>query len=143
MCYKHSIRAITWESNSYLLGHYLGDNSQEFYAHLDYKPIRSLTIGLSYTHADKGNDYPYVRRTTSVTLSQKVLGQVAWKHDEAALHVTYEIWNNLYAVVHLAYNHDRAFDTDLGEAQMWLDRFTPAYLQGENFTATAGMAFGF
>ena len=143
LCYKHSIQALTWASNSYLLGHYLGDNSQEFYAHATYKPVRSLSIELSYTHADKGSDYPYIRRKTHETLSQPVLGNIIWKHDEAALRVTYEIWNNLYAYVLLAYNHDRAFDDGAGTAQDYLDRYTPVYLQGENFTATAGMAFGF
>ena len=143
LCYKHSIEAITWESNSYLLGHYLGANSQEFYAHVTYKPIRSLSIRLSYVHADKGTDYPYVRRSTTQALSQPVLGNIIWKHDEASVRVTYEIWNNLYAVVDLGYNHDRAYDDDYGTAETYLNRYTPVYLHGENFTTTAGMAFGF
>ena len=45
--YKHSIQAITWASNSYNLGHYLGDNSQQFYAYIAYKPIRKVDIKLS------------------------------------------------------------------------------------------------
>ncbi|MGC3977964.1 MAG: hypothetical protein QM751_06865 [Paludibacteraceae bacterium] len=57
--YKHSIDVLTWASNSYNLGNYLGDNSQEMYLSLDYKPIRGLDLSLNYTNAKHGNDYRY------------------------------------------------------------------------------------
>lgn len=55
--YKHSIDAITYASNSYSLGHYLGDNSQEFFASLGYKPIRGLDLNVFYSNAKHGNEY--------------------------------------------------------------------------------------
>jgi len=78
--YKHSIPVLTWASNSYNLGSYLNDNSQEIYLALRYKPIRGLDLGLSYTSAEHGNEYDYLRRdgvADAITkiISQPVLGE--------------------------------------------------------------------
>ena len=149
--YKHSIQAITWASNSYNLGHYLGDNAQQFYAYIGYKPIRKVDIKLSYTKDQKGNDYDYVRRNTKQTLSQPILKDIVWENDLVSLQATYEVFPNAYAVVNLEYNNARGHDVTStpieGEnrldAQGYLDKFTPKFYQGENWTITAGFSIGF
>jgi len=107
--YKHSIPVLTYASNSYNLGHYLGDNAQEIYLSLQYKPIRGLDFKLSYTDAKHGNEYDYVRRGTSNGLtgnvdgiiSQPSLGEIIWSNRTLALHGTYEVINNAYLVSRL------------------------------------------
>ena len=47
-CYTHSIDALTWTTNSFNMGHYLGDNAQSIYAELAYRPIRGMLLKLSY-----------------------------------------------------------------------------------------------
>lgn len=148
---KHSIQAITYTSNSYYLGHYLGDNSQEFFAYLQYKPIRSLDIKLSYTKAQKGKDYDYVRENVREIISQNALDELTFENDIVSLKAVYEIWNNCYAMLNLEYNNARGYDLSsdviVGEnrldSQGYLDKFAPKYYQGENWTITVGLSIGF
>ena len=92
-----------------------------------------------------------MRRNTKKILSQAILKDVVWENDLIALRATYEIWPNAYAVVNLEYNNARGHDITSepieGEvrldAQGYLDRYTPKFYQGENFTLTCGFSIGF
>jgi len=157
--YKHSIPLLTWESNSYNLGHYLGDNAQEIYMALKYKPIRGLDFKLSYFNAQKANDYDYIRRGTSNGLtgsvlniiSQAVLDEIIWKNQTLNLNVCYEIFNNAYAVLQIENSNISAYEpvkaATFGENRMTanqtLNYFTPKFYQGKNTTVTAGFSIGF
>lgn len=157
--YKHSIPLLTWESNSYNLGHYLGDNAQEIYMALKYKPIRGLDFKLSYFNAQKANDYDYIRRGTSNGLtgsvlniiSQAVLDEIIWKNQTLSLNVCYEIFNNAYAILQIENSNISAYEpvkaSTFGENRMTasqaLNYFTPKFYQGKNTTITAGFSIGF
>ena len=155
--YKHSIQQLTWASNNYCLGHYLGDNSQEIFVALNYKPVWALNINLSYTNARKYNDYEYLRRGTSVKsqiskiLEQKPFKEMVWQNDLIALKATYEIFNNAYAVVNFEWNNARGYtpksEAIEGETRLtskgYLDLYTPKFYQGYNITITCGLSFGF
>ncbi|MCE5330551.1 MAG: hypothetical protein LLF95_00240 [Bacteroidales bacterium] len=157
--YKHSIPVLTYASNSYNLGHYLGDNAQEIYLALQYKPIRGLDFKLTYTDAKHGNEYDYVRRGTSNGLtgnvdgiiSQPSLGEIIWSNHTVALHGTYEVTNNTYLVFQAEYINIQAYEptqaVTFGEnrmtAEQTLNYFTPKFLQGQNLTLSAGISFGF
>ena len=152
--YKHSIPVLTWASNGYNLGHYLGDNSQEIYLALRYKPIRGLDLSLSYVDAKHGNEYAYNRTNILEIISQPVLGDITWTNKTIAFNAQYEIFNNAYALVSISKSDIQGYDLTStrieGEAiqtyrtaQKYLDLFTPAYLQGKNTTVTLGFSFGF
>lgn len=155
--YKHSIDVLTWASNSYNLGHYLGDNSQEIYVSLGYKPIRSLELNLNYIQAKHGNDYNYIRRTQNNTnviknvISQPFMNDVIWSNQSIELNALYEIFNNVYARVNIQNSNIQSFDATstaiLGEnrmtAQQVLNKYTPTFLQGKTTTLTFGLNFGF
>lgn len=149
--YKHSIPALTWASNGYNLGSYLGDNSQEIYLAMIYKPIRGLDMSVSYTDAKHGNEYIYDRHEISNIISQPALGEITWSNKTIGFNAQYEVMNNAYAVINVAYSDIRGYNLTsapiAGEvretAQGYLDLFTPAYLQGKNTTVTVGFSFGF
>lgn len=154
--YKHSIDVLTYTSNSYNLGHYLGDNAQEIYLSVGYKPVRGLDLSLNYTNAKHGNEYNYVRRvgTTNVIkniISQPFMNDVIWTNKTVEFNVLYEVLNNVYAVLNIANSniqgHDAISDPITGEvrmtAQETLNYYTPAFLQGKNTTFTLGLSFGF
>jgi len=152
--YKHSIPVITWASNGYNLGHYLGDNSQEIYLALRYKPIRGLDLNLSYVDAKHGNEYAYNRTNILEIISQPVLGDITWTNKTVAFNAQYEIFNNAYALINIAKSDIQGHDLNStrieGEAkqadrtaQKYLNLFTPTYLQGKNTTVTIGFSFGF
>ena len=149
--YKHSIQAITWASNSYNLGHYLGDNAQQFFAFINYKPVKGLNLNLSYTKDQKGNDYEYVRRNTKQILAQPILKDIVWENDIVSFKALYEVWPNAYATVQVDWNNARGYDVDSpaieGENRLdangYLTKFTPSFYQGSNITATCGLNIGF
>ena len=151
--YKHSIPALTWASNGYNLGSYLGDNSREMYLALRYKPIRGLDLNLSYVDAKHGNEYNYVRDGNAINniISQPVLGEITWSYKTIGFNAQYEVVNNAYAVINVTYSGIHGYNLTsipiTGEIretrQGYLDLFTPAYLQGKNTTVTVGFSFGF
>lgn len=157
--YKHSIPVINYESNGYNLGHYLGDNSQEIYASLQYKPIKGLDVKLFYTNAKHGNEYDYIRRGTSNgivgkvddIISQPSLGDIIWQNQTIGLHSTYEIINNGYVFVKVEQSNIETFEpsstASFGENRMTkaesLAYFTPLFFQGNKLTLSAGFSFGF
>lgn len=153
--YKHSIQVLTFASNSYNLGHYLGDNSQDIYVALNYKPIRSLNLNLSYTNATKYNDYEYVRKGVVNAISQKPFNEKTWHNDIVEFDAVYEVVNNAYARINIQWNNAQGFDLasqpletpvpceNRLTAQQYLDKFSPKMYQGQNWTFTVGFSFGF
>jgi len=151
--YKHSIPALTWASNGYNLGSYLGDNSEEMYLAMRYKPIRGLDLNLSYINAKHGNEYNYVRDGHAVDkiISQPSLGDITWSNKTVAFNAQYEVFSHAYAIVNVAYSNIQGYNVTstpiVGEvrktAQGYLDLFTPDFLQGKNTTVTIGFSLGF
>ncbi|MDR1729631.1 MAG: capsule assembly Wzi family protein [Prevotellaceae bacterium] len=149
--YKHSVHAATWASNSYNLGHYLGDNSQELYGAIHYKPIRGLDVELSYSNAKHGNEYQYIRGQIRNIISQPALNEITWSNQTLSLGANYEIIKNTYANLKLQYSNIQGYNltsAPIGgevreDAQGYLDLFTPKFYQGKNVTFEVGLSFGF
>ena len=153
--YKHSIEAITYASNSYNLGHYLGDNAREIYLSLGYKPLRGLDLNVYYQDAVHGNEYDYARRGQNASIVQIISrpspGDVIWKNKTVGFKALYEVFNNAYAVVNVENSNINGYDASSesigGEkrmtAQQVLDYYTPPFLHGNNTTFTVGFSFGF
>lgn len=151
-CYTHSIDVLTWESNSYNMGHYMGDNAQSIYGELAYRPVRGLLLKLSYTHDTKYNSYAYLRDNISETIAQKPFDQPIYRNQEVRLDGIYEPHPSMYMTLSIGYNNAQGFDNIktnalpselLGSAQYYLDRFCPLYYQGKNLTISAAFSFGF
>lgn len=162
-CYTHSIDALTWSSNSFNLGHYMGDNAQSIYAELAYRPIRGMLLKLSYTNDTKYNSYAYLRvyrgadgvireGGISQTISQKPFDHCIYRNDEVRLDGIYEVHPNMFMTLTLGYNNARGYDNqktdalpseDIGDAQYYLNKFVPRFYQGGNFNANIGFSFGF
>jgi hypothetical protein len=162
-CYTHSIDALTWTTNDFNMGHYMGDNAQSIYAEVSYRPIRGMVLKLSYTNDMKFNSYAYLRiyrgddgvirdGGISQTISQKAFDHCIYRNDELRFDGIYEVHPNMYLTLTLGYNNARGFDNlktdaipseDIGNAQYYLDKFAPRFYQGENFTASIGFSFGF
>jgi hypothetical protein len=162
-CYTHSIDALTWSSNSFNMGHYMGDNAQSIYAELAYRPIRGMLLKLSYTNDTKYNSYAYLRvyrgadgvireGGISQTISQKPFDHCIYRNDEVRLDGIYEVHPNMFMTLTLGYNNARGYDNqktdalpseDIGDAQYYLNKFVPRFYQGGNFNANIGFSFGF
>ena len=170
-CYTHSISVLDYTSNSYNMGHYMGDNAQSIYLQLAYRPVRGLRLMLDYTCDTKYRSFEYMRsyiagsRPADPIIAQKPFSEKIWRNDEVNFRAVYEIFNNCYAHVDFTYNNARAFtpksERILGEDHGWnedgtsknlaggeleayyLNKYSPVYFQGTNFTVTCGLSFGF
>ena len=170
-CYTHSIKVLDYKSNSYFMGHYMGDNSQSIFVQLSYRPTRSLRLTLDYTNDTKYRAFDYIRdyiaggRPKDPIIAQKPFSEKIWRNDEVKFRAVYEVFNNCYAHIDFTYNNARAYvpasDRILGEDRGWnadgtsqelagealtnyyLNKYTPIYLHGKNFTVTCGLTFGF
>lgn len=159
LTYKHSIPALTWATNGFNLGNYLGDNSEEIYVALQYKPLRGLDINLSYTQAEHGNEYTYIRHgiwegskaSVRDIISQPFMKDKIWSNKTLSFDVKYEIFPNIYAILNIENSNIQAFEATsevtFGEIRMTaeetLNFYTPKFLQGKQTTITAGLSFGF
>lgn len=150
-CYTHSISTLTYTSNSYLMGHYMGDNAQNIYAEISYRPIRGMFVGLSYSRDTKYNQYKYLRDDIGNAISRKPFDKKIYNNDEIRLNFAYEVHPNMYLRADITYNNARAFDNETSNCksevtnteQGYLNSFCPKFYQGKNVTATIGFSFGF
>lgn len=151
-CYTHSIDVLTWASNSYNMGHYMGDNAQSIYTELAYRPVRGLLLKLSYTNDMKYNSYSYLRDNISETIAQKPFDHCIYRNDEIRFDGIYEAHPNMYLRLSIGYNNAQGFDNlksdplpseYIGTAQQYLDAFCPLYYQGKNLTISGSFSFGF
>ena len=170
-CYTHSIKVVDYTSNSYNMGHYMGDNAQSIFVQLSYRPTRSLRLTLDYTQDTKYRAYDYVRsviagwRPENPIIAQKPFSEKIWRNDQLQFRAVYEVFNNCYAHIDFTYSNIRAYAPTsariIGEDRGWnsdgtsmelagdelvnyyLNKYTPAYLQGQKFTVSCGLSFGF
>lgn len=171
-CYTHSIKVLDFTSNSYNMGHYMGDNAQSIFVQLSYRPVRGLRLTLDYTQDTKYRAYDYIRAyiagqrsTTTPIIAQKPFDEPIWRNDQVQFRATYEVFNNCYAHVDFTWNNARAYaptsERILGEDRGWnadgtskelagdelanyyLNKYTPTFLQGVNYTFSCGLSFGF
>lgn len=152
--YKHPYRELTYTTNRYVMGHYLGDNAQNIYIALGYKPVRGLSLQLSYSQDTKYNEYLYSRMRNAKYIYMKPFDEVVWRNDEVKLHAVYEVVSNAYATVDLLWNNARGYDLE-GEtkaspgeeirlnAEGYLKRYTPPFYYGSNITVKMGFSFYF
>ena len=141
LTYQHNIATTTFQSNQYLLGHYLRDNSNDLFFSIRYKPVRGLTLDLAYTLAKHYNDYIYNFDPGLDALP--VMQDLTWRNNELALHGRYEFLNNAYVFAGLVFGNAEGFDVDNEPAKYYLDRYSPALFQGKTTTFRAGFNIGF
>ena len=129
LTFQHYVPTTTFETQNYNLGHYLRDNSREWYVALDYKPVRTLNIGMYFTDAIRGPDYTELGTDR---LGNPPLASVEWQSTVYGLKASYQVINDLYVWMHLT-NSNITGD----------NRWTPDYFYGKKSTLNLGVTFGF
>jgi hypothetical protein len=93
LTYQHNVPTTTFESNNYNLGHYLKDNSREWYIAFDYRPFRAMNINLFFTDAVRGPDYT---ESGGSRLGNPPLDTINWQNRSTGIKASYQIINDLY-----------------------------------------------
>jgi len=129
LCYQHCVPTLTFESNRYNLGHYLKDNSREFYAALDYHPFRTAKVTLFFLDAVRGPDYNALGGSR---LGNPPLASIEWHNSSAGLKASCQLINDFYLWGSL-------ITSKITGNKEW----SPEYFYGRKTTLNAGFTFGF
>ncbi|PJF33938.1 MAG: hypothetical protein CUN57_00840, partial [Phototrophicales bacterium] len=131
--YEHRVPTLTFASNNYNMGFYMRDNSSDLYLSAAYKPIRGMTVSVSYNLAKHGPDYPYVvSDTVSVRVDEHpFMERVIWQKEEYGFHLRYEVVNNTYLFA------SYLISDITGEPEA-VEYYTPALFRGSKQTFSFG-----
>lgn len=129
LTYQHYVPTTTFESNNYNLGHYLKDNSREWFISAGYRPVGNLDIQLFFSDAVRGPDYTEL---AAPRVGNPPLESVEWRNTSAGLKAVYQLINDLYAQFSFSYSN-------ISGNKNW----SPEYLQGKKLTVNFGITFGF
>jgi hypothetical protein len=140
--YKHRVPATTFESNKFNLGHYMKDNSQDFYASISYSLWKTLKIKASYLYAMHGNEYQYVFGSVGVD-EHPVLQDKTWTNNTITFRAEMLPFTNIRIFAEYAHGTITGYDVDGNSALYYENLYSPEYLRGETNTVTLGFGMGF
>jgi hypothetical protein len=129
LVFQHYVPTLTFENAGFNLGHYMKDNSREWYFALDYRPLRTLNINLFFTDAIRGPDYTELGGSR---LGNPLLESVEWHNTTYGLKASYQVINDLYTWFSFT-SGDISGDV----------RWSPEYFYGKKNTIDLGLTFGF
>ena len=129
LAFRHYVPTLTYESNRYNLGHYLGDNAQELCLYAGYKPFPNTDISISYTYGFKGPDHTALN---TPRIGIKPFIPVIWETDVFEMKGNWQIINDVWLTIGYSYQNIR------GE-QEYLDLYTPVFMQGRKGLMNIGI----
>ena len=132
MTYDHYISTTTFSSNSYVLGSYMRENSQEIFLSLSWRPLRGVMINTSYTVAQHGDDVPYQYNAGYAVDEVPFLQNITWQNHAFELSARYEFVNNGYFFIRYLHSNRE------GET-----RYQPEMMDGTTNTFLTGINVGF
>ena len=129
LTFQHYVPTLTFENAGYNLGHYLKDNSRELYVAFDYRPLRTLSINVFFSVAERGPDYTALGVPR---LGNPPLLTVDWKNTSYGIKASYQVINDLYCWGSFT-------DSNISGNKDW----SAEYFFGKKRTVNAGVTFGF
>lgn len=132
--YRHYVTTTTFESNGYNMGNYLGDNSQEGYVAIGYKPLPRLSIEVSYNKAQKGIEYYYNGHPDANGQGLPFMDRVYWQSTNTAFKIQYQLVNDVYASLSAVNSNNEGIMDDV---------YNMPYLTGKQTTISFSVNVGF
>ncbi len=129
LTFQHYVPVLTFENQGYNLGHYLRDNTREWYFAIDYKPVRAMNIKLFHNRAERGEDFQSVGGSRT---GLPYINPVKWKSIRTGIEVSWQITGGVYLTGSFV-------ASDVTGEEAW----TPEWSYGEKNTFNAGLTWGF
>jgi hypothetical protein len=129
--YRHHIPTTSFENNSYNMGHYLGDNSEEYYVGIKSRPMSRLRADVGFVYARKGPEIPYTTGADGKGL--KFMESVEWKRVAVEFRTSYEFLHDGNIFVEYQYQNIKGVKKDV---------YTPSIFQANPHTISFGLMFG-
>ena len=129
LTFQHYVPTCTFETAGFNMGHYLKDNSREWYLALDYKPVRAMNIRIFFIDAIRGPDYTELGGSR---LGNPPLETIEWHNTALGIKASYQPVNDLYTWAAASYS-------DISGDSRW----SPEYFYGYKTTVNVGVTVGF
>lgn len=129
LAFQHYVPTLTYETAGFNLGHYLRDNSKEWYVALDYRPFRTLDINIFYQDASRGPDYT---RLGGSRIGNPPLETIEWSCKTAGVRAGFQIMNDLYV-----------WTSAIRSITEGNPDWSPGFFSGRKNTLNAGITAGF
>jgi hypothetical protein len=129
LTFQHYVPTITFETANYNMGHYLKDNSREWYMAFDYKPLRAMNINIFFVDAIRGPDYTELGTDR---IGNPPLETIEWHNTAFGLKAVFQVINDLYTWIGATYSETRGDE-----------RWSAEYFFGYKTTLNAGVTIGF
>lgn len=116
LAYRHYISTATFASSSYNMGHYLGDNAEEVFLSIGFKPVSKLFVQASYTMATKGFEYAYTGVSSDPVgngLGLPFLSRTYWEMNEMSLLARYQVLNDAWLFVGISSSEHKGIMRDV------------------------------
>ncbi|MDQ3050629.1 MAG: hypothetical protein M3Q95_07055 [Bacteroidota bacterium] len=139
LAYKHYNPETTFETTRYNMGHHLRDNAQDLFFMVSCRPIAKLGIDVIYNYSNKGPDYPDNRNEVDPVTGEDLIltypfqEKIIWEKTVFALQGQYELVNDFVFRLRL----------EMSDVRDDMNLYTPSRFQGEQFTTSATLTFGF
>jgi hypothetical protein len=132
LTFRHYVPTLTFESNRYNLGHYLGDNARELFIEAGARPFRGVDVNISYTHANKGPDHTLLgtKRVGIIPFSP-----VVWTSDEIQLTASWQLIHDVWLTA--GYTH-----RETSGDPIYVERYSPPFWRGKNGAFQIGLRVG-
>lgn len=92
--FRHYIPVTEFTSNDYLLGHYLGENADELYGMILFKPLPRLQASVHYLRARKGERTKLTTGNNQTDLP--FLETIEFRQQEVGFRANYELFNDMH-----------------------------------------------
>lgn len=142
LTFKHRIPLLTYATNRYNLGHYLRDNSRDYYVKVSVKPFSRLRVQASYLYAAHGNEYDYALGETPID-EHPFMKEKTWDNETIAIKASYEFSSNAYLFADFTHRNIKGYSVDGRPASFYLSKFSPSMFHGETSTVRVGLNLGF
>ena len=129
LTFQHYVPTLTFETAHYNLGHYLRDNSREWYVALNYRPLRTMDLCFFYSEALRGPDYTDLGTNR---LGNPPLETITWHNTSYGLKGSWQIINDIYMWGSVIMSSIRGDES-----------WTPKYFYGQKNTVNGGITVGF
>ncbi len=129
LTFQHYVPTLTFETAHYNLGHYLRDNSKEWYVALNYRPMRTMDLCLFLSDAVRGPDYTDLGTNR---LGNPPLETIEWHNTSYGFKASWQIINDIYV-------WGSCVRSDISGDERW----SPEYYYGNKTTINGGVTVGF
>jgi hypothetical protein len=129
LTFQHYVPTLTFETAHYNLGHYLKDNSREWYVALNYRPVRTMDLCLFFAEGVRGLDFTALGTDR---LGNPPLETITWHNTSYGLKGSWQIINDIYMWGSVIISSIRGDES-----------WSPEYFYGQKNTVNGGITVGF